>query len=66
MRAYYIAQGKESKKPWVYVWLLHFAAHLKLTQHSKLTVFQKIFFKWVYSYKGKLYNTGNIANILYL
>ena len=29
--------GKESKKQWVYVcvWLIHFAEHLKLTQHCK-------------------------------
>ena len=34
--------GKESEKEWIYVYvqLNHFAAHLKLTQHCKSTIFQ--------------------------
>ena len=33
--------GKEFfKKEWICVKLIHFAAHLKLTQHCKSTVFQ--------------------------
>ena len=35
-------RGKESKKEWIYVYaqLIHFAVHLKLTQHCKSTVLQ--------------------------
>ena len=34
--------GKESKKEWIniYVQLIHFAVHLKLTQYCKSTIFQ--------------------------
>ena len=34
--------GKESKKQWIYLYvkLIHFAIHLKLTQHCKLTIHQ--------------------------
>ena len=34
--------GKESKKEWIYVYvkLIHFAVHLKLTQYCKSTIFQ--------------------------
>ena len=34
--------GKESKKEWVYVYvkLIHFAVHLKQTQHCKSTIIQ--------------------------
>ena len=34
--------GKESEKGWifVYVWLNHFAVHLKLRQHCKSTMLQ--------------------------
>ena len=34
--------GKEPKKQWIYVYvqLNHFAVHLKLTQHCKLTILQ--------------------------
>ena len=34
--------GKEAEKEWiyVYVWLIHYAVHLKLTQHYKLTILQ--------------------------
>ena len=53
MRTYCIAQGtllmlcgdlngKELQKEGIYgyVWLIHFAVHLKLTQHCKATVLQ--------------------------
>ena len=34
--------GKESKKEWIYVYvqLIHFTVHLKLTQHCKSTILQ--------------------------
>ena len=33
--------GKESKKRMeIYIYLIHFAQHLKLTQHCKSTIFQ--------------------------
>ena len=34
--------GKESEKEWihVYVYMIHFAGHLKLTQLCKLTILQ--------------------------
>ena len=34
--------GKESEKEWiyVYVWLTHFAIHLKITRHCKLSILQ--------------------------
>ena len=34
--------GKESKEEWIYVYvkLIHFAVHLKLTQHCKSTILQ--------------------------
>ena len=31
---------KESEKEWIYVQLIHFAVHLKLTQECKSTIFQ--------------------------
>ena len=34
------SMGKESKKGWKYVYLIYFAAYLKLTQHCKSTTFQ--------------------------
>ena len=32
--------GKESKKEWIYVQLIHFAVQQKLTQHCKSTILQ--------------------------
>ena len=49
--------GEESEKEWiyVYVWLIHFAVHLKPTQCCKSTILQyKIKIK-----KGKVKNKEN-------
>ena len=34
--------GKESRKEWmcIYIWVIHFAVHLKLTQHCESTILQ--------------------------
>ena len=47
--------GKESEEEWlyVYVYLIHCALHLKLTQHCKSTVFQ---------YKIKIENQNETFN----
>ena len=40
---------KESEKEWIYVWINHFAVHMKLIQHCKLIICQyKIQYKNIF------------------
>ena len=58
--------GKESKKEWTYVYvqLIHFAVHLKLTQHCKSTI--KSFLKRVKPQKYRKRKTEKISGPVFL